>query len=141
MNPRNAVLGLFAALVLAGCSPPSLPGGNPAADGQASAPSLRIVSPKDGDSVQQPVAIEYVITGIDANAIQQYRLRVAIDSPPISTTDVVLTGLQGTVVLSSDKLVTGRRNLVFTLVKSDGTTPANPAATVRVRGVTIAGGR
>jgi hypothetical protein len=133
--------GLIAALLLAGCGSAAAPDANASPDGLASGPSLRIVSPRDGDSVQQPVQVEYVISGIAADAIQQYRLRVAVGSPPISTTEVALTRLQGTAVLSDDKMVTGKRDLIFTLVKSDGTAPANPALTVTVKGVTIAGGR
>jgi hypothetical protein len=141
VNRRNLLPGLLAALVLAGCGASTIPGANPSPDHLATAPSLRIVSPKAGDSVQLPVQVEYVITGIAADAVQQYRLRMTVGSPPISTTDVALTGLQGTAVLPDDKFTPGRRDLIFTLVRLDGTAAANPAMSVTVSGVTIAGRR
>lgn len=141
VNRRHVLPGLIAAFVLAGCGASPVPGATPTPSGATSGPSLRIASPKEGDSVQQPVQVEYVITGIDADAIQQYRLQVMVGSPPISTTELALTGLDGTAVLPADKLLTGRRDLTFTLVRLDGTTPTNPALAVTIRGVTITGGR
>jgi hypothetical protein len=137
----NLFWGLLAALVLAGCGASNVPSANPSPDHLASAPSLLIVSPRSGDSVQLPVQVEYIITGIAADAVQQYRLQMTVGSPPISTTDVALTGLQGTAVLPDDKFTPGRRDLIFALVRLDGTASANPAMTVTVSGVTITGRR
>jgi hypothetical protein len=141
VNRRNLLWGLLTALVLAGCGASSVPGANQSPDQLTTAPSLRIVSPRSGDSVQLPVQVEYVISGIAADAVQQYRLQMTVGSPPISTTDVTLTGLQGTAVLPDDKFTPGRRDLIFTLVRLDGTALANPTMTVTVSGVTIAGRR
>jgi hypothetical protein len=135
------LLGALAGLVLAGCGASSEPGAAPSAEGLSAAPSLRIVSPKAGDSVQTPVQIEYIIAGLDPAMVQQYRLRVTIDSPPLNTADLPLSDFHGTVLLADDKVTPGRRDLTFTLVRLDGAALANPAATVIIRGVTIAGRR
>jgi hypothetical protein len=141
VNRRNLLPGLLAVLLLAGCGTPFVPSANPSPGGVTSGPSLRIVSPKDGESVEQPVQVGYIITGIGADAIQLYKLQVTVGSPPTSTTEVALTALQGSAVLPADKMLSGRRDLIFTLVRRDGTAPSSPALTVTVRGVTIVGGR
>lgn len=140
------LLAALAALVLVGCGSstgagaPIEPGSAPSADTLSPAPSLSIVSPKPGDSVQAPVQVEYIISGLDPELVARYRLRVTVGSPPVSTADLSLSGLRGTAFLADDKFTPGLRDLIFSLVRIDGTAVANPA-TVKISGVTIVGRR
>jgi hypothetical protein len=135
------LLGILAVLVLSACGASIEPGANPSGNEPSAAPALQIISPKSGSQVEAPVTVEYAITGLDPGVAVNYRLRVTIDDPPIYTAELPIGATRGSVVIAEDKLTTGRRNLTFSLVAPNGTVVANPAATVKVTGVTISGRR
>lgn len=104
-------------------------------------PTLRILYPRDGDSMALPAEIEYEVVGFDLAAsgghLHAYLEGIADEH----IVEIPLQAQSGVAVFPDDKLVTGRRSLTFELVRSDHTPLGNPEARVTVRDVVIIGRR
>jgi hypothetical protein len=115
----------------------------PAAAGQseATAPSLQILSPKAGDDVSAPFTVRFLISGIDSATLAKLNIRMTIGNPPFYSTTLPIDGPQGSATVPDDKMLSGRRDLVFSLARADGSPLAASPSSVLVAGVTISGRR
>ena len=115
----------------------------PAAAGrpEAGGPSIQILSPKADENVSAPFTVRYLISGIDSATLAGLNLRLTIGDPPFYNLLLPIDGLQGSATVSDDKMLSGRRDLVFSLARSDGAPLAASPASVVVAGVTISGRR
>ena len=104
-------------------------------------PTLRIVAPKDGETITPPAPVRFVTTGFtlakDGGHIEVF-MPAVVGSPHIAlqTSDEASVA-----ILPANKLFTGRRDLTFVLANADGTLLENSEARVTIRGLTIEGGR
>jgi hypothetical protein len=117
--------------------------GDGSGGGSASAcePALEILAPRPGTSVSSPFAVRYR-TDCRGNDSRAAYLEMSIrDSEPKFSVEVPLDGVAGTVEVRADKLVSGLRDVTFTLLGDDHEPLANPAASVTVEDLTIEAGR
>ncbi len=126
-------------MALAGCNAFPSTSEGPATNSGAP-PVLQILSPKSGDTVQAPIEVRYLITGADASIVLELRIRVSVGDPAIFTSDLSVNGIEGTVTMPANKLITGHHDIRFTLVRADGTALAG-SQPVTVKNVTIVGQR
>ena len=104
-------------------------------------PTLEILSPEDGDTINPPTAVRFTVTGF---AVGKGGGRIqAFVNGLAATVNVELrpSAEPGVATLAPNKLLSGRRNLTFALAQADGTLLENPEARVTVYGLTIHGGR
>jgi hypothetical protein len=111
-----------------------------AGQSEATAPTLQILSPKAGEDVAAPFTVRFLISGIDPATLARLNIRLTIGNPPFYTTMLPIDGLQGSATVPDDKMVSGHRDLVFSLSGVDGA-PLASTASVLVAGVTISGRR
>jgi hypothetical protein len=90
--------------------------------------------------VSAPFSVRFLIGGIDSVTLARLNIRLTIGNPPFYTTTLPIDGLQGSATVADDKMLSGRRDLVFSLAGADGAALASPAS-VLVAGVTISGRR
>ena len=104
-------------------------------------PTLEIVSPKAGSTVDLPAQVTYRVTGLDLEA-RQAHMKVWAANTDARVVDLALDQ-DGTVTLPDvkDAALTGQRDLVFQLATMDGVPLPNPEAKVVVRRLTIHGRR
>lgn len=104
-------------------------------------PVLQILAPKDGETITPPTEVRYAVAGFglggDEGRIVAFVRGVA---DPIHV-KLELTSQSGVANLPANKLLTGKRDLVFALARADGTLLQNPEARQTVYGLTIFGGR
>lgn len=108
---------------------------------ETAAPTLQILSPKSGEDAAVPVTVRYLISGIDLNTLSQLRIGLTIGSPAFYRISLPISGLQGSASMPDDKMISGHRDLVFSLERIDGAPVAGSPAAVVVSGVTISGRR
>lgn len=113
----------------------------PTSESQATVPSLQIISPKAGDTVAAPFTVRYSISGIDTATLAQLNIRMTIGNPAFYTISLPISGSQGSVTVPDDKMISGYRDLVFSLVRVDQAPVAGSPAAVVVSGITISGRR
>jgi hypothetical protein len=113
----------------------------PTSRAEATVPSLQILSPTTGESVDAPFTVRYLISGIDAQTLAKLNIRLTIGNPASYTTMLAISGLEGRATVPDDKMISGRRDLVFNLARADGAPLAGSPAAVVVSGVTISGRR
>ena len=101
------------------------------------APSLQILSPKAGEDVSAPFSVRILISGIDSAILARLNLRLTVDNPPFYTAVLPIDGSQRSATMPDDKMLSGRRDLVFSLARPDGAPMAASRASVVVAGVTI----
>ena len=130
----RSIFACAVALALAGC------GTAPSTSAPAPGPVLQILAPRSGTTVQSPVEVRYAISGMDAGAASGLRLRVSIGDPAVFTSDLPINGLEGTAMMPDDKLITGRHDLRFVLVRTGGS-PLAGTQPVIIKDVTIVGRR
>jgi hypothetical protein len=116
-------------------SPPVVP------EPPAGEPTLSIRSPHSGETVVPPFAAQYAITGLSVATSPGLHIRVSVAGLPDHTIDLAVSGQSGKVEVPDDKFFSGRRDVTFTLLRSDGTPYANSGASYTIRALTIAGGR
>lgn len=109
----------------------------PATSVPASVPTLRILSPKSGDVVAPPVAVQYSVTGFDVGP-GKGALRLTLGDGGAFALSLALDGQSGVVYLDDNRL-SGLRTLVFTLMTAANQPLTNPEATVRIANVTLEG--
>jgi hypothetical protein len=103
--------------------------------------ALQIIAPKDGQTITPPTDVRFAVVGFelgaDAGSIVAFVRGVA---DPVHV-ELDLTEKVGVASLPANKLLTGKRDLVFALARPDGTLLTNPEARATVYGLTIQGGR
>src|SRR5262245_44325851 len=81
-------------------------------------PVLEILSPQPGQTVDLPMTVRYVVTGLDQASLSRCRIRLEV-SPAARTQDFSLEGASGTLQVPTDKFIPGYRDLRFTVVRED----------------------
>jgi hypothetical protein len=109
----------------------------------ASSPALTILAPRAGQTVTPPWAVRYSIAGLTVGAAHPARIRVAIAGQSSGQTplSLVVKRARGVVQIPDNRFWSGRRDVVFTLVRGDGTAYPGSRSSYTVSGLTIAGGR
>jgi hypothetical protein len=103
---------------------------------------LRILTPRDNETITLPAEVRYEIAGFDAGLPPGVHLHLLIGNPAVGDPiELDLASLAGTVTLPDDKNLAGRRDLIFVLAQPDHTAFPNPQASVTIRGVIIMGRR
>jgi len=113
----------------------------PARIAQGVQPVLTIRSPRSGATVTAPWPVHYAIAGLTVGPNQPIRIMVALAAQPDRTMHLTARGRAGVVTVPDDRFFSGRRDVVFTLLRSNGTAYANSRASVTVSNLTIAGSR
>ncbi len=106
------------------------------------APTLEIMSPKDGDTITLPAEIAYKVSSFQVGPAPNGHLQVA-DAAGGSVLALPVPGQAGTATIPDSKrwLLGGPHDLTFSLVTSDGSRVPNPEASVTIRGIRIIGRR
>lgn len=139
---RALAVVLIASVACAG--EPSFDGsGDGSGGGSASAcePALEILAPSPGTSVNSPFTVRYRTECLGNDGRAAY-LEVSIrDFEPEFSIELPLQAGAGTIQVPAHKLVSGLRDVRFTLVGNDHEPLANPEASVTVADLTIEAGR
>ena len=104
-------------------------------------PTLRMTSPKDGDTITLPAPITYSVSAFAVGRAPLGHIEAsASGGKPI---EITVTAPSGTATLPDVKsaFLPGLRDLTFALTTADGVRLPNPQATTTLRGVTIVGRR
>jgi len=104
-------------------------------------PVLTIRSPRSGDTVTPPWPVRYAITGLNVGPTHPVRIRVALAGQFERSMQLTAKRLSGVVVVPDDRFFSGRRDVVFTLLRSDGSAYTNSRASYTIANLTIAGSR
>jgi hypothetical protein len=107
----------------------------------AGAPALTILSPRPGATVNPPWQVEYSIVGIADGAGTPSAIRISSPSSPGASVNVAVHTLSGAAEVPDNPMLTGRRDLVFKLLRADGTPYGGRGSSYTVADVTIAGNR
>lgn len=104
-------------------------------------PTLRILSPHDGDQVTAPFEVRYQIAGFAVGPDPAGHLRAYIGADPPNTAFVELypQSQSGSVSMGGSQLLPGRRDVTFWLVAADGRPVDGPAARVTIHDLVIEG--
>jgi hypothetical protein len=102
-------------------------------------PTLRIITPKSGETVSAPVPVQYAVSGFDVGP-GRGAMQLTLGDGGGFGVSMQLSGPSGVVYLDDPRL-SGVRTLVFTLITADGRALTNAEATVRIPNVTVTGGR
>ncbi|MEV6054830.1 hypothetical protein [Streptomyces sp. NPDC052107] len=89
-------------------------------------PELSITTLRPGGTITLPATVGYTITGMHFTASAGYRLRLTLGGSESYGLDLPLKGPTGTVTIPLDKMLPGKRDLTFTVVREGGR-PAWPA--------------
>ena len=103
-------------------------------------PVLTIRSPRSGDTVTPPWPVRYSLTGLKVGSSSPVRIRVAVAGQP-RTIQLTVTRPFGVLEVPDDRFWSGRRDVVFTLLRSNGSAYVNARASYTVTNLTIAGSR
>jgi hypothetical protein len=103
-------------------------------------PVLTIVSPHAGDTVNPPWLVHFAIAGLKVTPAHPVGILVGIAGQS-ATFQLIAKRQKGVVEVPDDRFLSGRRDVVFTLVRGDGTPYPNSAASVTVANLIIAGSR
>ena len=104
-------------------------------------PVLVIRSPRAGATVSPPWAVSYSIAGLMVNPNHPVHLQVTLADIAGHTMELTVKRQSGVLSVPDDRYFSGRRDVVFTLVRTNGTAYTNSRASVTVTNVTIAGNR
>jgi len=122
---------------------PTTPGpGTPSTGGPSrpgTAPELRITSLRPGGTIALPATLGYTITGLRFTASDGYRLHLSLGGSGSYSLDLPLDGPAGTVTIPLDKMLPGKRDLSFTVVRADEAPAWSAQHATRVADVTIDG--
>ena len=112
----------------------------PAAGAQPVRPVLTIRSPQAGGTVTPPWPVRYTVKGLVVSPAHPARIQVALAG--LTRTMLLTVKRQsGVVDVPDDRLFSGRRDVVFTLLRASGAAYANKGASYTVTNLTIAGNR
>jgi hypothetical protein len=104
-------------------------------------PVLQIVAPGPGTSVSSPFPVRYRTECLGGHGRVAYLGVSFRESEPGFSIELPLEGGAGTVEVPAHKLVSGLRDVRFTLIGDDHEPLTNPEASVTVEDLTIEGGR
>jgi hypothetical protein len=105
-------------------------------------PTLRIVSPNDGDEVAAPVEAHYEISGVAIEPGKPLFMRISIVGlPELEALDVPLEELSGVITIPDDKLLTGVRDIRIELLDATHEPFSKAKTEVIVHQLLITGGR
>lgn len=107
-------------------------------------PTLRILSPKDGQTITLPAEIHYQITGFAGEDTPSVHIHAFVGDPSRSyQIEIPIENLSGIAILPDEKaaFLPGRRDLTFQLAYPDHTLVPNPEARVTIYNLTIEGRR
>ncbi len=104
-------------------------------------PTLRVLSPKDGETITPPTVVRYTVTGYTLTEGGGRMLAFIGSLADRVSVELQLGNEPGLAYLPANKLLTGRRDLTFALAKPDGSLLANPESRATIYGLTIQGGR
>jgi hypothetical protein len=108
---------------------------------QAVQPVLIIRAPRSGARVTPPWPVRYAIAGLTVGPNHPIRIQVAVVGQPDRTMQLTARRQAGIVSVADDRFFSGRRDVVFTLLRGDGTVYTNSRASFTVTNLTIAGSR
>lgn len=105
----------------------------------ATVPEVRITTLRPGATLTLPAAVGYTITGLRFTASDGYRLQLTLGGAGSYRLDLPLTGPTGTVTIPRDKMLPGKRDLTFTVVREGGASASPAQRAAHVAGITIYG--
>jgi hypothetical protein len=103
-------------------------------------PVLTIVSPHTGDTVTPPWPVRFAIAGLKVTPAHPVSIFVGIAGQS-AVFHLTAKRQKGVVEVPDDRFFSGRRDVVFTLARGDGTPYPNSGASVTVANLIIAGSR
>jgi hypothetical protein len=119
------------------CSPPASPDPE-----RSTIPTLKILEPRDGQTITLPTEITYEVSGIEVGGSSGVHLHVVVEGVEDGFhVEVPLDKESRIAKLPADKRLTGRRDLTFQLARPDHTPLENTEARYTVRNLTIEGTR
>jgi hypothetical protein len=103
-------------------------------------PVLTIQSPRSGETVTPPWPVRYAVSGLRVGPTHPVRILVSLAG---LNRMVHLTAARqtGVVDVPDDRFFSGRRDVVFTLLRGDGTPYTNKGASYTLTNLIIAGSR
>ena len=104
-------------------------------------PRLTILSPRSGETVRAPFKVRYSVAGFRIGAAPYGHIRVYVDRVGGLRFDLAARGQSGETAVPDHPLLSGRRDLVFVLVRANGTRVPGAKATFTLRDVVIEGRR
>jgi hypothetical protein len=107
-------------------------------------PILRIISPKDGETITLPAEIQYQIMGLEGGDVPPVHIHAFVGDPTSTyQIEIPIQTLAGVAILPDEKaaFLPGHRDLTFQLAYSDHTLMSNPEARVTIYNLTIEGRR
>ena len=108
---------------------------------EGAVPTLKILSPKDGETITLPSAVRFAVTGFTL-AKEEGHIEVFMRGSDESGGVALETSDEpGLAYLPDNKFFAGRRDLIFVLAKADRTHLENSEARVTISGLTIQGRR
>ncbi|MFI6358499.1 hypothetical protein ACIBJF_39170 [Streptomyces sp. NPDC050743] len=102
-------------------------------------PELSITTLHAGATISLPATIGYNITGAHFTASAGYRLRLTLGGSGSYSLDLPIKGPTGTVTIPLDKMLPGKRDLTFTVVRAGGASAWSTQHGTEVAHVTIYG--
>lgn len=102
-------------------------------------PALGITTLRAGGTISLPAKIGYAITGTHFAASAGYRLHLTLGGAGSYSLDLPIKAPTGTVTIPLDKMLPGKRDLTFTVVREGGASAWSAQHAVEVADVTIYG--
>ncbi|MFE2474147.1 hypothetical protein [Streptomyces mirabilis] len=115
---------------------------NPSASGPsapAAVPDVSITTLHSGGTITLPATVAYTITGLHFTASDGYRLHLTLGGAGSYSLDLPLSGPTGTVTIPRDKMLPGKRDLTFTVVREGSASASLAQHAAHVAKVTIYG--
>ncbi|WP_406470105.1 hypothetical protein [Streptomyces sp. NBC_01615] len=105
----------------------------------ATTPELGITTLRPGGTITLPATVGYTITDLHFTASDGYRLHLALVGSGSYSLDLPLDGPTGTVTIPRDKMLPGKRDLAFTVVREGDVSAWSTQHATHVADVTIYG--
>lgn len=102
-------------------------------------PELGITTLRPGGTITLPATVGYTITDLHFTASDGYRLHLALVGSGSYSLDLPLDGPTGTVTIPRDKMLPGKRDLAFTVVREGDVSAWSTQHATHVADVTIYG--
>jgi hypothetical protein len=106
-------------------------------DAEEGEPTLQVLSPEDGATVEVPFELEFEVSGFELGDAPAGHIHVAWGDPEQDFVPVYPTEQAGTVTV--DEFPEGTHDITVALANANHTVPDVPGATVLLRGITVAG--
>ncbi|MET8243783.1 hypothetical protein ABZV31_04710 [Streptomyces sp. NPDC005202] len=124
-------------------APHTTPGhGTPSTAGPSrsvTTPELGITTLRPGGTITLPATVGYTITGLHFTSSDGYRLHLTLGGSGSYSLDLPLDGPAGTVTIPRDKMLPGKRDLTFTVVRAADVSAWSAQHATHVADVTIYG--